>query len=101
MNKIALRTAIASAVIAPVMLVGAGAGTATASPILSTGTASGGIVINVPSGESWNCFGLDSNFGLKAGVGPVGGFAKGSNVTVFCFGTTAPFFFTGSVKAGT
>ena len=98
MNKIALRTAIASAVIAPVMFVGAG--TATAAPTLDVGT-SGGIVINVPSGESWNCFGLDSNFGLKAGVGPVGGFTKGSNVTVFCFGTTAPFFFTGSVRAGT
>ncbi|MFC9360667.1 hypothetical protein ACFTZB_29360 [Rhodococcus sp. NPDC057014] len=98
MNKIALRTAIASAVIAPVMLVGAGP--ATASPTLSTG-ASGGIEIKVPDKESWNCFGLDSNFGLKAGVGKLDGFAKGSNVTVFCFGTTAPFFFTGSVKAGT
>ncbi len=99
MNKIALRTAIASAVIAPVMLVGAGP--ATASPTLSTGSVSGGIVVNVPDKESWNCFALDSNFGLKAGVGAVGGFANGSNVTVFCFGTTAPFFFTGSVRAGT
>ncbi|GCE36325.1 hypothetical protein Rhow_001691 [Rhodococcus wratislaviensis] len=100
MNKIALRTAIASAVIAPVMFVGAGAGTATAAPILSAGGA-GEISIKVPDKESWNCFALDSNFGLKAGVGTVGGFTRGSNVTVFCFGTTAPFFFTGSVKAGT
>ncbi|MFC0448402.1 hypothetical protein [Rhodococcus jostii] len=100
MNKIALRTAVASAVIAPVMLLGAGAGTATAAPILTAG-ATGTIVIEVPTGESWNCLALDSNFGLKGGVGHVGGFAAGSDVTVFCFGTTAPFFFTGSVKAGT
>ncbi|MEN0134538.1 MAG: hypothetical protein AAGC80_05295 [Rhodococcus sp. (in: high G+C Gram-positive bacteria)] len=100
MTTIALRMTIASAVIAPVMLVGAGAGTATAAPVLSAG-ATGGIVITVPEKESWNCFALDSNFGLKAGVGRLDGFAAGSNVTVFCFGTTAPFFFTGSVKAGT
>ncbi|BAH53956.1 hypothetical protein [Rhodococcus opacus] len=100
MTKIALRAAIASAVIAPVMLVGAGGGTATAAPVLSAG-GTGAISVTVPRGESWNCFALDSNFGLRAGVGRLDGFAAGSNVTVFCFGTTAPFFFTGSVKAGT
>ncbi|UOT08344.1 MULTISPECIES: hypothetical protein [Rhodococcus] len=95
MNKIALRTAVASAVIAPVMLVGAG--TATAAPTVTAG-GKGEISIAVPAGESWNCFALDSNFGFKAGVGKIGGFASGSNVSVFCFGTVAPFFFTGSVK---
>lgn len=95
MNKIAIRTAIASAVVAPVMLVGAG--TAIAAPTLSAG-AKGEISIVVPAGESWNCFAFDSMFGFKAGVGKLGGFASGSNVTVFCFGNVSPFFFTGSVK---
>lgn len=95
MNKIALRTAVASALIAPVMLVGAG--TATAAPTVTAG-GKGEISIAVPAGESWNCFAFDSNFGFKAGVGKIGGFASGSNVNVFCFGNVAPFFFTGSVK---
>nr|WP_237724217.1 hypothetical protein [Rhodococcus sp. DK17] len=56
----------------------------------------------MPDKENWTCFGFDSGFNFKTGafapgVGRLGGFAKGSNVTVFCFGNQAPFFFTGSV----
>jgi hypothetical protein len=101
MKKIALRTAIASAVIAPAMVFATG--TATAVPTLSVGAgASGEVTVSVPAGENWTCFGFDSGFNFKTGafapgVGKLSGFAKGSNVTVFCFGATAPFFFTGSV----
>ncbi|WP_249353734.1 hypothetical protein [Rhodococcus sp. USK13] len=78
MKKMAVPTTVASAVIAPAMVFGAG--TATAVP---------------------TCFGFDSAFnfktgGLGAGLGKLSGFAKG-NATVFCFGNAAPFFFTGSV----
>ncbi|TQC40083.1 hypothetical protein EEB14_56645 [Rhodococcus sp. WS4] len=101
MKKIALRTAIASAVIAPAMVFATG--TATAVPTLSVGAgASGEVTVSVPAGENWTCFGFDSGFNFKTGafapgVGKLSGFAKGSNVTVFCFGGAAPFFFTGSV----
>ena len=52
--------------------------------------------------NDYTCFGFDSGFNVKTGAfgpGPAGklsGFAKG-NATVFCFGGTAPFFFTGGV----
>jgi hypothetical protein len=98
MKKMAVRTAVASAVIAPVMVFGAG--TATAVPTLGAG-ATGEVTVSVPAGESWTCFGFDSAFNFKtgafgAGPGKLSGFAKG-NATVFCFGDAAPFFFTGSV----
>jgi len=100
-KKIAVRTAIASAVIAPAMVFAGG--TAAAVPALSvTAGTTGEITVTVPAGENWTCFGFDSGFNFKTGafapgVGKLSGFAKGSNVTVFCFGGTAPFFFTGSV----
>lgn len=100
-RKIAVRTAIASAVIAPAIALGTG--TATAVPALSVGaTGSGEVTVTVPAGESWTCFGFDSGFNFKtgafaAGVGKLSGFTKASNVTVFCFGNQAPFFFNGSV----
>lgn len=98
-KKIAVRTAIASAVIAPAMVF-AGGGTATAVPALTAG-ATGEVTVTVPAGESWTCFGFDSEFNFKTGafatgVGKLSGFAKG-NATVFCFGNQAPFFFNGSV----
>lgn len=98
-RKMAVRAAVASAVIAPAMVF-AGGGTATAVPALTTG-AKGEVTVTVPPGESWTCFGFDSAFTIKtgafpAGIGKLSGFAKG-NATVFCFGGTAPFFFTGSV----
>jgi hypothetical protein len=102
MNKFAARTAIASAVIAPAMVLAAG--TATAVPTLGVGAgASGEVTVTVPAGENWTCFGFDSGFKLESGafapgVGKLSGFAKDSTVTVFCFGGTPPFFFTGSVK---
>ncbi|MFD7012335.1 hypothetical protein [Rhodococcus jostii] len=48
----------------------------------------------MPDKENWTCFGFDSGFNFKTGafapgVGRLGGFAKGSNVTVFCFGNQA------------
>ena len=98
-KKLAVRPAIASAAIAPAMVFAVG--TATAVPALSAG-ASGEVVVTVPAGESWTCVGFDSGFNFKTGAfgpGPAGklsGFGKG-NATVFCFGGTAPFFFTGSV----
>lgn len=101
MRKYALRTAIASAVIAPAIALGTG--TATAVPTLSVGaTGTGAVTVTVPAGESWTCFGFDSGFKFMSGafapgVGQLSGFAKGSNVTVFCFGPKAPFFFSGSV----
>lgn len=69
-------------------------------PALTTG-AKGEVTVTVPPGESWTCFGFDSAFTIKtgafpAGIGKLSGFANG-NATVFCFGGTAPFFFTGSV----
>ncbi|MBC2640802.1 MULTISPECIES: hypothetical protein [unclassified Rhodococcus (in: high G+C Gram-positive bacteria)] len=100
-KKIAWRAAAASAVIAPAMVFAAG--TAEAVPALSVGaTGSGAVTVTVPAGENWTCFGFDSGFSFKsgafaAGVGTLGGFARGSNVTLFCFGNQAPFFFTGSV----
>ncbi|QTJ69555.1 hypothetical protein HYG77_31190 [Rhodococcus sp. ZPP] len=98
MKKMAVRTAVASAVIAPAMVFGAG--TATAVPTLGVGAA-GEVTVSVPAGESWTCFGFDSAFNFKTGAfgvgkGTLSGFAKG-NATVFCFGNAAPFFFTGSV----
>ncbi|MDF3313384.1 hypothetical protein P3H15_51725 [Rhodococcus sp. T2V] len=101
MKKLAARTAIATAVIAPAMVLAAG--TASAVPALSVGAgASGTVTVTVPAGENWTCFGFDSGFNLKTGafapgVGTLSGFAKNSTVTVFCFGGTPPFFFTGSV----
>ncbi|MEU2003168.1 hypothetical protein ACH47B_00610 [Rhodococcus sp. NPDC019627] len=98
MRKMAVRTAVASAVIAPVMAFGVG--TATAVPTLGAGVA-GEVTVVVPAGESWTCFGFDSAFNFKTGAfgaegGKLSGFARG-NATVFCFGNAAPFFFTGSV----
>ena len=98
-KKIAVRTAIASAVIAPARVFAGG--TAAAVPALSAG-ATGEVVVTVPAGENWTCFGFDSGFNFKTGAfgpgaaGRLSGFVKG-NATVFCFGGTAPFFFTGSV----
>lgn len=97
MNKIALRTAVAAAVIAPVLVLGAGP--ATAVPTLSAG-ATGEINISTPAGESWNCFGFDSMFKFGAGAVTLQGYASGSTVTVFCFGNMAPFFFMGTATAG-
>ncbi|MDV6247291.1 hypothetical protein [Rhodococcus opacus] len=100
-RKMAVRAAVASAVIAPAMLFVAG-GTATAVPALTAGAA-GEVTVTVPAGESWTCFGFDSAFNFKTGAfgpgiaGRLSGFAKG-NATVFCFGGTAPFFFTGSTS---
>ncbi|PQP24503.1 hypothetical protein [Rhodococcus opacus] len=100
-NKFAVRSAVVAAVIAPT-LVFAGGTPATAAPALSAG-GSGQVKIDVPTGESWTCFAFDSNFTFKtgafaAGIGTLDGFATGSNVTAFCFGNMAPFFFSGSVK---
>jgi hypothetical protein len=99
MKKMAVRTAVAAAVIIPAMAF-AGGGTATAVPALTAG-ASGEVTVTVPAGENWTCFGFDSGFNIKSGafatgIGKLSGFAKG-NATVFCFGGAAPFFFTGSV----
>ena len=100
-KKIAVRTAIASAVIAPAMVFAGG--TAAAVPALSvTAGTTGEITVTVPAGENWTCFGFDSGFNFKTGAfgpgaaGKLSGFVRG-NATVFCFGGTAPFFFTGSV----
>ena len=98
-KKIAVRTAIASAVIAPAMVFAAGS--AAAVPALSAG-ATGEVVVTVPAGENWTCFGFDSGFNFKTGAfgpgaaGKLSSFVRG-NATVFCFSGTAPFFFTGSV----
>jgi hypothetical protein len=100
-KKSTVRTGIAAAVIAPAIALGTG--TATAVPALSVAaTGTGEVTVTVPPGESWTCFGFDSGFNFKTGafatgVGRLSGFAKGSNVTVFCFGNQAPFFFNGSV----
>ena len=98
-KKIAVRTAIASAVLAPAMVFAGG--TAAAVPALSAG-ATGEVVVTVRAGANWTCFGFDSGFNFKTGAfgpgaaGKLSGFVRG-NATVFCFGGKAPFFFTGSV----
>ena len=58
-------------------------------------------MVTVPAGESWACFGFDSGFDVKTGAFEPRGCGKAQrfrdgNATVFCFGGTAPFFFTGS-----
>ncbi|MFF0816797.1 hypothetical protein ACFYVR_16830 [Rhodococcus sp. NPDC003318] len=98
-TRSAVRAAVVAAAVTPALMLAAPS--ATASPVVGAGAA-GEVSVSVPAGENWSCIGFDSAFGIRAGafgvgVGKIGGFAKG-NVTVFCLGTTAPFFLVATVS---
>lgn len=91
-KRLAVRTAIVSAVVAPAMVFATG--TATAVPTISAGAA-GEVTVDVPEDETWNCFAFDSSFNVETGVfasgiGSLKGVEEGSTVTVLCIGNMSP-----------
>lgn len=64
MNKIALRTAVATALIAPAVVLGAGA--ASAAPVVEQGPGGDPYTVAITSpGETWACLMTSPNFGFS------------------------------------
>lgn len=109
MNKIALRAAIATAAIAPMLVLGAGV--AAAGPVVvgegASGVNPGEVAILEATGsESWNCtlwgpWKVDSATVTPGSLQVVGGFQPGQQVTAACLGDTVPWVTYVSAQAHT
>ncbi|NEW46751.1 hypothetical protein [Nocardia cyriacigeorgica] len=97
MKKIALRSALATAAIAPILVLGAGV--ASAGPIIVPDTNPGAVRVGDPTyTEDWTCavwgpwtMGVASFSQPVNPVATVGGFQAGAQVTGACIGDTIPW----------